>query len=241
MDSVPEYHKRDYFNFYPAWGKSKTAQTENCDLIHSAQQKTLSNHSEWTNQAAQHSRTQQYPEINQPFTQHQGTNPFSSPEEIKTTPHLAQNPGANQHSTQHPEITQYFTPHLGQYQFGRTTPYAGTTKYPGPPLYTPYLGTAQYPSTNKQFVGRMPYKTGSQFQQTATQFSDGKECTRENPSGQLLGNIGASIIGDLNSKVFRNTSAQPQNFNSYQFTNPNVEESKPEGPQNVSFWSVNCF
>ena len=80
----------------------------------------------------------------------------------------------------------------------------------------------------------MPHNTGSLFQQTATQFSDGTECTRENRSGQLLGNIVASIIGNLNSKIFGNTSAQPQNFNSYQFKTPNVEESQPEGPQNVS-------
>ena len=152
------------------------------------------------------------------FMQYPGTNPFSA-KETKTTLHQAQYPGANHHSTQqHPGITQYFIPHLGQYQFGRTTHYTGAAKFPGPPLYTPYLGTAQYPETSEQFVGRMTCNTGSQFQQTATQFSDGMECARENPSGQLLGNISASIIGNLKSKVFRNTSAQPQKFNSYQAT-----------------------
>ena len=207
MDSKPEYHKRDYFNFYPACGTSKTAQTENCDLTHSAQQTTLSNHRGGTKHTTQHPGTQQY------------------------TPKY---PGTNEY----PGITQYVTPHLGQYQFERTTRHTGTAKFPGPPLYTPYLGTAQYPGTSKQFVGRMPYNTGSQFQQTATEFSDGKECTTENPSGQFLRNIGARTIGNLNSNVFGNTDAQPQNCNSYQFTSPNVEESQPEGPQNVSLKSV---
>ena len=238
MDSKPEYHKRDYFNFYPACGTSKNAQTENRVLTYSAQQNTPSDNTGGTKHTTQYPGTQQYtpkyPGTNQHFSQHTGTNPFSIPEEIKTTPRLAQNPGANQHSTQHPGITQYFTPHLGQYQFGRTTCHTGTAKFPGPPLYTPYLGTAQYPGTSKQFVGRMPYNTGSQIQQTATQFNDGKACTTENPSGQLLKNIGERIIGNLNSNVFGNTAAQPQNCNSYQFTSPNVEESQLEGPQNVS-------
>ena len=238
MDSEPEYHKRDYsFNFYPACSTSKNTQPGNCDLpTHSAQQNTLSNHTGGAKHTTHHPRTQQYtpkyPGKNQHFSLHPGTNPFST-QEIGT-PHLAQYPGANQHSTQHPGVTQYFAPQLGQYQFGRTTHYTGAEKFPGPPLYTPYLGTAQYSATSKQFVGRMPYDTGSKFKQTATQFSEGKECTTGNPSGQLLGNIGASIIGNLNNKVFGNTGAQPQNFNSYQFTSPNVEENQPEGPQNVS-------
>ena len=236
MDSEPKYHKRDYFNFYPACGTNKNPQTENCDLTHSVQQNTLSNQSGGTQYTTQHPGTQQYtqkyPGKNQHFSQHPGTNPFST-QEIRT-PHIAQYPGDNQHSTKHSGITQYCTPHLGQYQFGRTTHFTGAAKFPGPPLYTPYLGTAQYPGTSKQFLGRMPYNTGSQFQQTAIQFGDGTEGVKENPSGQLLGNIGASIIGNLNSNVSGNTSAQPQNFNSYQFTSPNVEESRPEGPQNVS-------
>ena len=235
MDSEVE-HKRDYFNFYPACGTSKNPQTKNCDLRHNAQQNTLSNHSGGTKHTTQHPGTQQYPGTNHhfEFSQHPGTNSFTT-QEIRTTPHLAQHPGANEHSTQHPGITQFFTPHLGQCQFESTTHNMGAAKFPGPPLYTPYLGTAQYPGTSKQFVGRMPCNNRSQFQQTATQFSDGMECTRDNSSWQLLGNIGASIIGNLNSKVFGKTSAQPQNFNSDQFTSPaNVEESQPEGPQNVS-------
>ena len=236
MDLEPEYHKRDYFNFYPACDTSKNRQTENCDLTHSAEKNTLCNHTGGTKHTTQHPITQQYalttPGTNQHFSQHPGTNPFST-QEIRT-PHLAQYPGANQHSTRHPGITQYFTPYLGQYQFGQTTYYKRAAKFPGPQLYTPYLGTAQYPATSTQFGGRMPHNTGSLFQQTATQFSDGTECTRENPSGQLLGNIVASNIGNLNSKIFGNTSAQPQNFNSYRFKTPNVEESQPEGPRNVS-------
>ena len=237
-DSEPEYHKRDYFNFYPACSTSKNPQTKNCDLAHSVQQNTLSNHTGGTKHTTQHPGTQRYTpkylETNEQFSQHPGTNPIST-QEIRSTPHQAQYPGTYQPSTQHPGITQYFTPHLGQHQFGKTTHYTGAAKFPGPPLYTPYLGTAQYPGTSKQFVGRMPCNNRSQFQQTATQFSDGMECTRDNSSWQLLGNIGASIIGNLNSKVFGKTSAQPQNFNSDQFTSPaNVEESQPEGPQNVS-------
>lgn len=238
MDSEPEYQQQDYFNFYPACGTSYNQQTENCDLTHMAQQNTLSKHAGGTKHTAHHPGTQQYtsdyPGTNQYFSQHPGTNPFST-KDIKTTHHLAQYPGANQHSTQHPGTAQYSTPHLGQYQFGRTAQYTGTAKFPGPPLYTPYLGTAQYPGTNQQVVERMPHNTGSQFQQTATQFSNGTESTRENPCGQVVENIGTSNTGNFNSKVVGNASAQPQNFNVHQFTSPSGEESQLERPQNVSF------
>ena len=225
MDSEREYHKQDYFNFYPACGTSNNQQTEDCDLTRRMQQNTLSNHMGGTKLTTQHPGTPH-------FSQHPGTNPFST-QELRTTHRPAQYPGANQHSTQHPGSTQCFTPFLGQYQFGRNTHFTGSVKFPGPPLYTPYLGPTQYPGTSKQCEGGMPYNIGSQFQ-TATQFSDGTECTRENPSGQLLGNIGKSIIGNLNSKVFGNTSVQPENFNVFQFASPNVKESQPDGPQNVS-------
>ena len=239
MDSEPEYHKHDYFNFYPASGTSNKQQTENCDSTQSAQENPLFKHTGGRKHTAQHPGTQQYtpkyPGTNQRFSQHPGTNPFST-QEIRTSHHPAQYPGANQHPTQHPGITQCFTPLLGQIPCGGTTHYTGPGKFPEPPLYTPYLGTAQYPGTSKEFAGRMPYNTTSQFQQTAAQFSDGTECTRENPSRQqVLGSIGASIIGNLNSKVLGNTSVQPQNFNAYQFTTPNVEEGQLDGPQNVSF------
>ena len=243
MDSEHYYKQHDYFNFFPACGTSNNQRTENCDLTHSAQQNTLLNHAGGTKHTTQHPGTQQYtpkyPRTNQHFSQHPGKDPFSI---HRTTHHLTQYPAANEHSTQHPGITHCFTPHLGQNQFGRTTQHTGAGKFPGPPLYTPYMGTAQYPGTSQQFAGRMPYNTGSQFQQTPTQFSDGTECARENPSGQLLGNIGTSIINNFNSKAFGNKSeTQTKNFNLYQFTSPNVQESQLERPQNVSFFSMIYF
>ena len=232
MDSEPEYHQHDHFNFYPAPGTSSNQQTKNGDLTHSAQQNTLLNHSGGTKCTTRHPGTQQYtpkyPGASQHFSQHPGKDPFSTQ---RTTHHLAQYPGANQHATKDPGITHCFTPHLGQYQFGRTTHYTGAGKFPGPPLYTPYMSIAQYPGTSQQFAGRMPYNKGSQFQQTGTQFSDGTECARENLSWQSLGNIGTSIIGSFNSKVLGNASE-------YQCTCPNIEKSQLERPQNVSFLSV---
>ena len=239
MDSEREYHKHDYFNFYPACGTSINRQTENCDLKQSEQQNTPFKHTGETENTAQHPGTQKYnpkyPGTNQHFSQHPGTNPFST-QEIRTTHHLAQYPGANQHSTKHPGLAQSSTPLLGQFPFGVATHYTGTGKFPGPPLFSPYLGSAQHPRTSKEFVGNMPYNTVSQFQQTAAQFSDGTKCTRENPSRQqVVGNIATSTISNFNSKVFGNTTAQPQDFNADQFTSLNVDERQLDGPQNVSF------
>lgn len=241
MDSEPEYHPHSYFNFYPASGTNNSQQTETCDVPQSEQKDTLPKHTGGSKNAEQHLGTEQctpkYPGTSQHFSKHPGTNPFST-QEIRTAHRQPPNPGANQHSAQQPGNTHCFTPPLGRYEFGKTTHYKGTGKFPGPPLYTPYLGTAEYPGTSKQYVRGMLYNTGSQFQQMVTPLSHvvGTECTRENPSGHLLGNIGTSILGNVNSKVFGNASSEPQNFNLFQFTSTDVEESHLEGSKNVSFY-----
>lgn len=175
MDSEPEYHPHSYFNFYPASGTNNSQQTENCDVPQSEQKDTLPKHTGGSKNAEQHLGTEQctpkYPGTSQHFLKHPGTNRFST-QEIRRAHHKPPSPGANQHSALHPRNTQCFTPHLGQYQFGKTTHYKGTGKFPGPPLYTSYLGTAEYPGTSKQYVGRMLYDTGSQFPQMVTPLSD---------------------------------------------------------------------
>ena len=175
-----------------------------------------------------HQNPSQYPGINGHFSQHPGTIPFST-QQITDTTHYPT--GFSQFSPQHLAATQHSKTHPEE-----ASQYTGTSKFPGPPLYTPYLGTAQYPGTNQQFEERSPYAAGLQFQQTPTQLNSGIHFTSGN-SLPTLRNNGALNNTFNNDEVFETkscSSAQPQRSNAYQFSGPNVEESPLERLPNVS-------